>query len=190
MQGVSNCMRTYTLASSIILLLAGLLFIPTVSGQGIMIKDTLESFSIWFPETPEKSVHLNETSFGEVEITRYQLNAIQDKDPNLLYIITSTRYPHEILNADSLELAMELIESLLTNALHRDGGTLIYKDQISHRAFPGSVWRIDLPNNKHTVYSRSYAVNSQIFTLVVLTPKRAAGNEQAERFLGSFTVLQ
>lgn len=183
-------MRFNTYIPSVFILLASLLFIQNISGQGIMIKDTLESFSIWFPDTPEKSIHLNETNFGEVEITRYELNTIQSNDPNLLYIVTCSRYPLEILNADSTELAMELIESLLTNALNRDGGTVIYKDVISHRAYPGSVWRIDLPNNKHTVYSRSYAVNSQIFTLVVLTLKRSAGNEQAERFLGSFTVLQ
>jgi hypothetical protein len=183
-------MRFNNTMLSVLTLLAGVLFIQNISAQGFMIKDTLESFTIWFPEKPEKSVHLNETGFGEVEITRYQLNAIQQNDPNLLYIVTCTRYPYEILNADSTELAMELIESLLTNALNRDGGTVIYKDAISHRAYPGSVWRIDLPNNKHTVYSRSYAVNSKIFTLIVLTPRKSAGNDQAEKFLGSFTALQ
>ena len=170
-----------------------LLFIAASSfhsqAQGVTIRDSLESFTIWFPDQPDHSLHLSETEFGEIEITRYQLNTLHERDPNLLYVLTCTRYPDVILSADSVELARELLENLVENALYRDGGRLIYQDYISHRAYPGIIWRIDLPNNKHTVYARAFAVNNKIFTLVVLSPKNRSSSEQADQFFGSFTVF-
>ncbi len=157
-------------------------------GQGEVVSDTSLMFSIWFPSTPQKQQQIIDTDFGEVEVTAYSLQPNDKNEPALLYRIACTRYPREILTRDSVELAAILLEAVLEQALERDGGTLMYQSDISHRAYPGLLWRIRLPNERHQIYARAFAIDDRIFTLVVYMAGRRSETVNSTRFFESFSA--
>lgn len=154
-----------------------------------ILKDQNARFQIYAPGEFLEKYEKIDTDLGNIEVFTYYYQPDGNINPNFLYLINYFQYPDAILNQDSMETVMNLFEQTNEESITVNQGSLIYESHLEEEKYPTFISRIE--NNKgHVIKNKMLVFENRFYFLQVYTLKENSLNQEMDRFLDSFRILE
>lgn len=144
-----------------------------------------KSFSIYTPLAFETKNDSFETALGLIGDQTFFCH-----HDGAIYIVSYWDYPEGTFHKDSIDLADEFFSATIESAVESVTGSLLYKENIQIKGFPGRLWRIEFNDQKNGIKSKGFLVKDRFYLIQVISSiNKFASNPFPDRFLSSFKLL-
>lgn len=139
------------------------------------------------PGIPQHKLQALSTDVGEVIFHSYVLEG-KHAGQYLSSVVNFADYPAGALNTDSTDFITDFFDTSIDQAVDQLNGVLVYQTEISHRDFPGRLYRIDYGDGL-SVKSMVFLAGNRFYLIQAFYIRDREKGHLADKFLESFRIL-
>jgi hypothetical protein len=146
-----------------------------------------KDYTVLFPKTPIDTVIMANSAIGYLKIATHIYEVPDDqKDDNLVYILSETEYPDSVMNSTMTDKLDKFFENSAKGAVGNVHGRLISLVKTQIDGFPGREIRADIADSAYIISMRCYLVKNKLYLLEAITAIKNDYNKSISKFIGSF----
>jgi len=147
------------------------------------------TLSIEFPDTPKVDTKIVDTEHGKVslEIQSYEPT---NKDDNLVYVASETKYPEKIIDKNDPYALNTLYANSINQSLSSVSGTIISIADIDYNGNPGKEFRCYYLEGKAIMVYRLFYIDETLYNFGVITLPENEKNKAMNKFFQSFQIIR
>jgi hypothetical protein len=139
------------------------------------------------PDTKEKDLH---TEIGVLKTTSYNVKLDQKSSTNFLYSVNLVVYPDETFNEDSIEYNHLVMQNSVSELSRLLKCSIVYISEQSLNNKPALTFRLMDELSGQVVKGVVVRNLDTIYTVNVFTMKDKSLNDDIDKFLSSFSLIE